>query len=45
MELDPDEFLEVLKIPFNKAVEMVKNGEIVDGKTVAAILMYNEKRK
>ena len=45
MELDPDEFLEVLKISFNKALEMVKNGEIVDGKTVSAILMYNEKRK
>lgn len=45
MDLDPDEFLEVLKIPYNKALEMVKNGEIVDGKTVAAILMYNEKRK
>lgn len=45
LDLDPDEFLEVLKIPFNKAVEMVKKGEIVDGKTVAAILLYNERRK
>lgn len=37
-KLDADEFLEVIAIPFEKAVEMVKNGEITDGKTGLAIL-------
>lgn len=36
--LDPDEFLEVEKIPLKKAVEMILNGEIKDSKTQAAIL-------
>ena len=36
--LDPDEFLSVEKIPFEKAVEMVLNGEIKDAKTQTAIL-------
>lgn len=37
-KLDADEFLEVVKTPFVKAVEMVMTGEITDGKTCAAIL-------
>lgn len=36
--LDEGEFLDVLKIPFEKAVEMVMNGEILDGKTIIGIL-------
>ena len=35
---DDDEFLEVKKIPFEKAVEMILNGEIKDAKTQTAIL-------
>ena len=35
---DDDEFLEVEKIPLNKAVEMILNGEIKDAKTQAAVL-------
>ncbi|MBO4951135.1 MAG: NUDIX hydrolase [Clostridia bacterium] len=35
---DDDEFLDLIKIPFDKAVEMVMNGEIKDAKTQAAIL-------
>ena len=35
---DEDEFLEVKKIPIEKAVEMILNGEIKDAKTQAAIL-------
>lgn len=35
---DEDEFLEICKIPLEKAVEMVLDGEIPDGKTQAAIL-------
>ena len=35
---DDDEFLEVEKIPLNKAVEMILNGEIKDAKPQAAVL-------
>ncbi len=37
-DLDEDEFLNVEKIPLNKAVEMILNNEITDGKTQAAVL-------
>ncbi|MBE6558380.1 MAG: NUDIX hydrolase [Ruminococcaceae bacterium] len=37
-DLDKDEFLEVFTLPLDKAVEMVLDGEITDGKTQAAIL-------
>jgi ADP-ribose pyrophosphatase len=40
--LDEDEFLVVDAIPFEKAVEMVNNGEIIDGKTQLAILKVKE---
>ncbi|MGN0683739.1 MAG: NUDIX domain-containing protein [Oscillospiraceae bacterium] len=36
--LDDNEFLEVEKIPLNKAVEMILNNEISDAKTQLAIL-------
>ncbi len=35
---DDDEFLNVEKIPFEKALEMVMNGELKDAKTQTAIL-------
>ncbi len=38
MHPDEDEFLEVEKIPVEKAVEMVLNNEIRDGKTQAFVL-------
>ncbi|MDD6807329.1 MAG: NUDIX hydrolase [Oscillospiraceae bacterium] len=41
--LDEDEFLNVIKIPFEKALEMVLNGEIKDGKTQIAVLKYAAK--
>lgn len=37
-KLDEDEFLDVMKIPFDKAVEMVMDGEITDAKTQLALL-------
>ena len=37
-ELDADEFLEVVKLPFEKALRMVLDGEITDGKTQTAIM-------
>ena len=35
---DEDEFLDVIKIPISKALEMVMSGEIADGKTQALVL-------
>ena len=35
---DEDEFLNVVKIPLKKFVQMVMDGEIQDSKTMAAIL-------
>ncbi len=40
-DLDEDEFLETVKVPYNKALEMIKTGEIIDGKTICAILYYD----
>ncbi len=37
-KLDEDEFINIEKIPLEKAVEMVNNNEIPDGKTQAAVL-------
>lgn len=37
-KLDEDEFLDVVKIPFDKAVEMIMNNEICDAKTQIAVL-------
>lgn len=36
--LDDDEFLDVVKVPFEKAVEMVMSNEIKDSKTQIAVL-------
>ena len=38
MDLDEDEFIEVDKVPLDKAVEMVLNNEIKDSKTQVGIL-------
>ena len=35
---DPDEFMEVVRIAFSEALEMVQDGRIVDAKSVATIL-------
>jgi ADP-ribose pyrophosphatase len=35
---DDDEFLEIIKIPLSKLVDMVLSGEIEDGKTQSAVL-------
>jgi len=37
---DEDEYINIKKIPFKNALEMVKSGEIKDGKSVVAILRY-----
>ena len=40
LEEDPDESIEVLRIPVSEALEMVYDGRIIDGKTIIAILSY-----
>ncbi len=35
---DPDEFIEVVRIAFSEVLEMVRDGRIVDAKSVVAIL-------
>ncbi len=42
--LDEDEFLSVERVPFEKALEMVLNGEIKDAKTQIAILKIHAMR-
>lgn len=38
LQLDEDEFINVMKLPLKKAVEMVMSGELADSKTQAALL-------
>lgn len=45
MHLDEDEFLTPVKMPLDRAVEMVFSGEIRDAKTVAALLKLTEMRR
>lgn len=40
--LDPDEFIDIVKMPFEQALSLVMTGEIVDAKTVVAILGYDK---
>ncbi len=42
---DENEFVEVVKIPFAEALQMVLNNQIKDAKTQIAILMINAKKK
>jgi len=37
-DLDEDEFLDVVKVPFDEVVSMILDGRITDGKTQAAVL-------
>ena len=38
-EKDAGEFLEIVKIPFSEALKKISSGEIIDGKTMAGLLM------
>jgi ADP-ribose pyrophosphatase len=37
---EPDEFMEVRPVPMSRALEMVRDGEVVDAKTVTAVLFF-----
>ncbi len=42
--LDPEEAIEMVRIPFTEALDMIYRGEIYDGKTVIALLGYQDLR-
>ncbi len=42
---DPDEYLDIIKIPFSEAVKRMMENEIADAKTVAGILKTAQKLK
>ncbi len=44
-ELDEDEYLDVVKMPFNECVEKIMSGEIKDAKTIAGVLKLKELKK
>jgi ADP-ribose pyrophosphatase len=39
--LEEGEEIELLPVPLEEAIQMVRTGEIVDGKTIAALLMFD----
>jgi ADP-ribose pyrophosphatase len=44
-KLDPDEFLTVKKLDFNKLLKMILSGKIIDSITISAVLTYALKKK
>jgi len=44
VDIDPDEFLNIEKIPLKKAIEMAKDGSIKDAKTVVALLLLESRQ-
>ncbi len=43
--LDPTEKIEFVPMPWDQALEMIRTGEIIDGKTIASLLFYNTWKK
>ena len=39
-KLEEGEEIELLEVPFESAVQMIRDGQIYDGKTIATLLMY-----
>lgn len=37
--LDEDEFVEIVRIPLSKSIEMARNGEIEDAKTIVGVIL------
>ncbi len=40
-DTDPDEFIDVVKMDYNKVIEEIKNGNIQDSKTICTVSFYN----
>jgi len=43
--LDEEEWLEVHRLPFSEAMEMVRSGQIQDGKTIAGLLLAEQRKR
>lgn len=43
-DLDENEYVEVIKLPFEEAYEMVLNGDLTDAKTIIGITLYGLER-
>ncbi len=39
LDMDDDEFIELVRMPLREALDMLTTGEIIDGKSTAALLM------
>ena len=44
LEQDEDEFVEAIRIPFSRALAMIDSGEIVEGKSIVALLKVARRR-
>ncbi|MCM1273016.1 MAG: NUDIX hydrolase [Clostridium sp.] len=44
VKLDPDEYIEIIKLSVDEAIELIYKGEIVDSKTIAALFAYKQMR-
>ena len=42
LEADPEESIEVVRVPFREAVQMIYDGAIIDGKTIIALLAFQD---
>ena len=45
LEPDNDEFISVVKMDLKKLIAMIKKGDIIDSKTICAVLTYAAKKK
>lgn len=45
VKYDPDEYIELIHIPINEAVQMVYDGRIVDSKSIVALLAYQDMKQ
>jgi ADP-ribose pyrophosphatase len=42
LQLDEDEFLEILRLPMHDVINRIMSGEIMDGKTISAVFMAKQ---
>ena len=42
-QLEADEAIELLRVPLAEAIEMIHSGAIIDGKTMAALLLAQQR--
>lgn len=45
VKFDQDEYIDLLYVPMNEAVEMVYQGKIIDSKSIVAILAYQDMKQ